>query len=460
MVQRPRLKTLVSLMCGAIILGSLTLITAGCQSSPGISIPGASTDPAGRSVITPSPSTTQQESANLEPTDDQVLSTPTLAPTATPSQLDVVVEDISQRVGIDQYSIFTLSGEELVNIIVSFLIVLTGSLFGVLFVNGLLWVADRTPAEFDYQMLASIENQLKWLITLILIDIATARLDFINPRLKQWLDLIYFSLFILVIASIIWKLIDYGLKRLPDQTSSLQNRNLLITFSPLIGRSLEVLIFLIALAIILQQFGVNLTALFAVLGLGGLAVSLAAKETFEDIINGFIILIDRPFQVGDRIKIETMNSWGDVVVIGSRTTQILTLDNRLVVVPNSVIGNSQLENYTRPDPKYRAELTLGIGYDSDIDQVIEIIERAVLSVAGISKQPPPFVRLEEFGDSAMIFRAFYWLKSYKDLELRTTVNKSIYQSLSKANIEMPFTTYDLNLNYQEPARKDDSNQSS
>jgi small-conductance mechanosensitive channel len=389
------------------------------------------------------------EESSAQSTEQQVLSTPTLAPTATPSQLDYVVDDITQRVGIDHLILFGLEGDSLINLLISLFIVLLGSLLGVLVVNAVLWLTKRTPPTFDDRLVESIDGQLKWLITLSLLQFATARLDFLDPVAKQWLNLIYFSLFVLVIASLVMKLIDYGLEGPLIRASSPQNRNLLITFAPLLRRLVQVAIFVVALAIILQNLGVNLSALLAVLGLGGLAVSLAAKETLEDMISGFIILIDRPFQIGDRIKLESMDSWGDVVAIGSRTTRIRTLDNRLVIVPNSVIGRSQIENFTYPDTNYRIDISVGIGYGSDIDQVIETIEKAVLSVPDVLEVPEPFIGFEEFGDSAMVFVIRYWLGSYSDIQVKTKVNKAIYQSLTEANIEMPFTTYDVNLAYKE-----------
>lgn len=204
---------------------------------------------------------------------------------------------------------------------------------------------------------------------------------------------------------------------------------------------------------------VNLSALLALLGLGGLAISLAAKQTLEDIISGFIILIDRPFQTGDRIKIDSMDTWGNVEIIGSRTTRIRTLDNRLVIVPNSTIVNNKVETYTSTNPEYQVVLSLGIGYGSDIDQVLEIIKQAIMSVSGVMESKPPIVDFLEFGDSAMNFRAVYWLENYTDLNPRTQVNKIISQALLAANIDMPFTTYDINLAYKEPPQAPQGEQS-
>jgi small-conductance mechanosensitive channel len=132
-----------------------------------------------------------------------------------------------------------------------------------------------------------------------------------------------------------------------------------------------------------------------------------------------------------------------------RTTRIRTLDNRLVIVPNSVIGQNQVENYTYPDPSYRIDVTIGVGYDSDIEQVERIIETAVLSVPEVMKSKPPIIELAEFGDSAMIFRALYWFKSYVDFRSKTEVNKAVYRALTEANIDMPFTTFDVNLAYKD-----------
>lgn len=436
-------------ICLILLIGMLAAMSTGCQRSPMRNTPTSSPTLTATATITPIPTTAPSEGSGAQPTEEQVLSTPTLAPTATPSPLDIVVEDVTQSIGIDNFSIFGLNADDLVNFIVSVLIVLLGGLLGVLFVEFMLWLLKLTPPDFDYRLVTTIEKQLKWLIVLFFIQFATARLAFLSPELKQWLDLTYFSLFVILIATIVWKLVDYGLEGPLLQASSPENRNLIITFTPLLSRSIQVLIFLVSLAIILQAFGVNLSALLAVLGLGGLAISLAAKESLEDIINGFIILIDRPFQIGDRIKIESMDTWGDIESIGARTTQIRTIDNRRVIVPNSIIGNSQVENYTGPDPSLRMEVSLGIAYGSDIDQVLEIIRNAILSVPGVMERQPPVVEFREFGDSAMIFRALYWLENYTDIRLRTQVNRSIYMALTEANIEMPFVTYDVNLAYKD-----------
>jgi len=424
-------------------------ISAGCQADTGHSIPSTLQPIKITPTMAPAQSSASPEETGAQPTEQPVLETPTPAPTATPGQLDYLVENITRDAGLNQLTVFGLNGEDLVNVFISVVIILLGGLSALVIVNGLRWFANRTPPKFDNRLVAILEQPLKLLVTLFFLQFATARLELLSPGLKQWLDLIYFAVYVLAFTILAWKLVDYALEDPLLRISSPDKRNLLITFTPLLRRSLQVLIILTGLAIVLQNFGFKLTALLAVLGLGGLAVSLAAKETLEDIINGFILLIDRPFQIGDRIKVESMDTWGDVEDISARTTQIRTLDNRLVIVPNSIMGNSQVENYTSSDPSYRVDVSLGIAYGSDIDQVIEILEGAILSVEGINNSEPPLVNFLEFGDSAMVFQIFYWLESYLDIRLRTKVNKAIIEALEEVHIEMPFTTYDINLAYKE-----------
>jgi small-conductance mechanosensitive channel len=429
-----------------LLVGFLIVMISSCRGNPESLYAFSLQTPTSTSTLTPLPQMTT--APDEQSVDEQVISTPTLAPTATPGTIDYIVEDISEDTGLDDVYILGISGENLVDLLLSAAIVVVGSVVGWLLVNGIVRLAKLTPPGFDDQLLAVTQQQIKWLFTIVLLQFATARLDYLSPELKQWLDLVYFSLLVITMATLILKLVEYGLEGPLTRAATPEQRDLLITFFPLFYRLAQVGIVFASLAIILQNFGFNLSALLAILGLGGLAVSLAAKETLADMISGFIILIERPYQIGDRIKIETMDNWGDVESIGMRTTRIRTLDNRLVIVPNSVIGRNQVENYTYPDPSVRVEVLLGIGYGSDLDLVEKTIEKAVLSVPGILKGELPVVELTEFGDSAANYRVRYWLKSYNDVQLQTKVNKAVYQALTEANIEMPFITYDVNLSYK------------
>ena len=202
---------------------------------------------------------------------------------------------------------------------------------------------------------------------------------------------------------------------------------------------------MIGAAFLLGHFGLNLAAVAAALGIAGLALSLAAQDTIADAISGFVILMDQPFRVGDRIEISELGTWGDVVEIGSRTTRIRTRDNRLVIVPNSTIGKHQVVNYTYPDPQYRVQIDIGIGYGTDIEKTRQLIIDTVRGLEGVLPDKPVDALYNEMGDSAAVFRVRWWIESYADTRLIfDQVNTALEGVLDEAGIEMPFPTQTIN----------------
>jgi len=217
----------------------------------------------------------------------------------------------------------------------------------------------------------------------------------------------------------------------------------------LLVRGGRVIVALVGISILLAHFGINVIACSAALGITGFALSLAARDTLTDMIAGLTILVDRPFRVGDRIEIQEVGTWGDVVQIGARTTRIRTRDNRMVIVPNSIISKSQVINYTFPDPRYRVQMDIGVGYGMDIEQVRRIIIDTVSRVEGVLTDKPVDALYVEMGDSAMIFRVRWWLESYVDTrQMFDQVNTALQGALDEAGIDMPYPTENLNLQVQ------------
>ena len=200
----------------------------------------------------------------------------------------------------------------------------------------------------------------------------------------------------------------------------------------------------------LSHFGITVTALSAMLILFALIISFGAKDIISDALSGFIILLDQPFRVGDVIAIEELNKWGDVVDIGTRTTRIVTRDNRSVVVPNSKIAASQIINYTFPDTRYRAHVDLRVAYGADFDQVRRVAESAVKGVEGVLADRPVDVLFREYGDSARLMRVRVWIDDmHEEMITIDRVNEALERALTEAGINIPFTSYDLNVKLEE-----------
>jgi small-conductance mechanosensitive channel len=249
-------------------------------------------------------------------------------------------------------------------------------------------IARKTPTPYDEIYLDSIKPYLRWLFGLIILYIATVRLQFLSPELKQWLAQIYYVLVVGLIVISLWKLVDIFSLWYEEKVKGQDERGGKEAVLLLSERAIRALLVMVGLILILDHIGFNISALLAAIGIGGLAISLAAQDTIANMISGVIILIDQPFRTGDRIEIQELNTWGDVVNIGLRSTRIRTLDNRLVIVPNSQISNNQVVNYTYPDPRYRIQSEIGVAYGTDLRVAREVIINALQGVEGVLPDKP------------------------------------------------------------------------
>jgi small-conductance mechanosensitive channel len=150
-------------------------------------------------------------------------------------------------------------------------------------------------------------------------------------------------------------------------------------------------------------------------------------------------LIDQPFRIGDRLELPSLDSWGDVVEIGMRSTKILSMENRMVVMPNSIIGKSQVVNYNYPDPSYFDIANVLVAYDNDVEQVEQLLTEAILSVEGVQKEREINTLLMELNETHMLFWAGWWVESYKDrFPVHGKVSKAIIQKLKEAEVVLPY----------------------
>jgi small-conductance mechanosensitive channel len=229
-----------------------------------------------------------------------------------------------------------------------------------------------------------------------------------------------------------------------DRESELERVNVLFS------RAARVMTVVVGLIVLLAHFGVNVTALSATLGLGGLAFTLAAQDTIADAIAGVIILIDRPFRVGDRIEIPGAGTWGDVLDIGLRSTRIRTSDNRVIILPNSSIGNNQVMNFSYPDPSYRSETHLSVADVADLEAIRHLIADAVGGIDGVLTDRPIDALYIEMGDYGPVFRVRWWIETYEILRRNLDqVHAALQVAFDEAGI--PFASITQNARLQADA---------
>jgi small-conductance mechanosensitive channel len=283
-----------------------------------------------------------------------------------------------------------------------------------------------------------------WLVVVLALQIAVNRLDFVAAARDDWSGRIFFVLYLSIGFIFAWRLVSnlftwYG-KEMAQRTETKLDEQLI----PFFRRVALIILTVIILTMLLGRFNVDVSAFVTTLGIGSLAIALAAQAALADTISGFVIMIDRPFRIGDRIEIRELDTWGDVVDIGLRSSRIRTRDNRMVIVPNSVIGKSLIVNHSYPDTQYRIQIHVGVDYSTDLELARQTIVEAVRGVEGVLPERPVEALFLEFGDSALIFRVRWWIESYVDTRrMFDRVNTALYKALDEARIMLPFPQYDV-----------------
>lgn len=206
----------------------------------------------------------------------------------------------------------------------------------------------------------------------------------------------------------------------------------------LIGFCLNgILIFMIA-----GQIGIDSASIVAILGSAGLALGLALQGSLANFAGSILILVMKPFKVGDYII--SPQAEGTVSIIGLVYTTLMTVDNKSVTVPNGVLSNSTVTNVTAMD-KRRVDLTVGIGYGSDLKKAKEILENIYLSHPKILKDSALSVFVDSLADSSVVLGARGWVKSEDYWNTKWEITEQIKLEFDKAGIEIPFNQMDVHI---------------
>ena len=202
------------------------------------------------------------------------------------------------------------------------------------------------------------------------------------------------------------------------------------------------LVLFIAILAILSHFRVDITSLVAVLGIGGIAVAFAAQETIANWIAGFILLVDKPFRIGDYIALDTEGlRAGTVVDIGLRSTRVKTKGNTLITIPNAEFTKRDIYNYTsNNDRKIKAYVSISIGYDNDVDKARKVLASLCKNVPGVLDKPDkPEVIVSGLGSHSVDLKLKVWIAdAFNKLEIESALYEKILKEFRKNRIEIPY----------------------
>jgi small conductance mechanosensitive channel len=251
-----------------------------------------------------------------------------------------------------------------------------------------------------------------------------------------WLIKILIAIAIVIVGRWASKFVTHLVKK------ALTKANVDETLTKFLGDITYVGLLILVFISALGTLGVSTTSFAAVLGAASLAIGLALQSNFSNFGAGALILLLRPFKVGDFV--ETAGISGVVESIGMFNTTFKTGDNRIILVPNSSIIGSNIINYSK-EPIRRIDLVIGIGYDDDIKLAKEILEKILKENEKVLDDPAPSVAIAELADSSVNFNVRPWVKREDYWGVRSEILEKIKEEFDKHGINIPYPQLDVHL---------------
>ncbi|MBS1319067.1 MAG: mechanosensitive ion channel family protein [Parabacteroides sp.] len=295
----------------------------------------------------------------------------------------------------------------------------------------------RTPNHLDNVIYYSLESPIKFAVMLLGIWIAIHRLVYPDNFVKT-IDNAYRILIVLDITWVFARLIGGLLEIYLRKESTGQTHKMM----PIIKRTALVLVWIIGIVMALSNIGVNISTLLGTLGIGGIAFALAAQDTVKNIFGAFTIFTDKPFNIGDTIRVDSFE--GTVIDVGARSTKIMDYDKRIITFPNYKITDANIINISS-EPRRRVVLNLGLTYDTTpekMKEALDILKAIPERVENVSSNPSDTTAVfTNYADSALVIMYIYFIEKQGDiLGVTSNMNMEILSSFNKAGLEFAFPT--------------------
>jgi len=299
-------------------------------------------------------------------------------------------------------------------------------------------IADHTKTEFDDLLIKTVDS-VGWPFYLFF-SLYFAFKFIVIPGI---LERIAFYLLLIVgicyVVKSIQRIIDYGFHKVIEKKQDPAIVNLL-------SKITKIVLWGIAIIIILQNLGYNISALAAGLGIGGLAIAFAIQNILGDIFASFSIYFDRPFKIGDFIIIGS--DMGTVRKIGIKSTRIQTLQGEELVISNKELTETRIHNYKKME-KRRIVFTLGVVYETSVEKLKRIPNIVKNVISDVNLAEIDRVHFNKFGDSSLNFEVVYYLKSsdYNEyMDTQQQINLAIKEEFEKEKIELAYPTQTIFIN--------------
>ena len=320
------------------------------------------------------------------------------------------------------------------------------AIFNAVVANRLKTFAEKTETEADDMAVAAIFSPLGLILPVVGIFFAVRTLLGVQPTWLGYADTGFRITTIFVVTWTMFKMLDAAAVFMGDLTSRTESK-LDDQLIPLIRKAAKTFLVILAFILTAQNLGYSVSGLIAGLGIGGLALAMAAKDTLANLFGSLMILIDRPFHVGDWITF----SGGDGVVeeIGLRSTRVRTFAKTVVSIPNAALANATVENHSLM-PKRRIKFTLGVTYESTVEQVEALvlnIEKYLKSNKDID-QEFMLVKFTTFNDSSLDLFVYCFTVTTdwtQHLSVKQDVNFKVMGLVEELGMGIAYPTHTVHL---------------
>lgn len=207
------------------------------------------------------------------------------------------------------------------------------------------------------------------------------------------------------------------------------------SFHSFIRSTVSILLWFVTLMIVAETLGIDATSLLALVSIAGLAISLSVQDTLANLAGGLTILGTHPFKVGDYVAIG--GTEGTIQEIGMVYTKLTTVDNRRIVVPNSIVADAEVTNYST-EPQRRVDLVISAPYSAPVEDVKAAILSVVTAHEKVLKDPAPFVRLSSYGDSAIEYTIRAWCENADYWDVYFDLLEQVKDGFDKNAISFPY----------------------
>ncbi len=298
----------------------------------------------------------------------------------------------------------------------------------------------KTKTEIDDIVLAIIKTPV-FVLVFTMGAVSSLKILPLPGEVISWIERIYGVIVALIITWLAYKIFRDVMMYIAKRYSEKTKTNLDDILVPILEKVGVVVIFIIGFIYIIGSFGYDITVFVAGMGIMGLIIAFAAQDSLSNFFAGFHILMDRPFKVGDMLLLEN-GDYCRVKDIGLRSTKLYnTFAHDIVIMPNNMLASQKIVNLTEPDVKFRVKIEIGVAYDSDVDKVKEILSEAANKEPEVIQEEgyKPYVRLIEFGDSALMFKVYTWVDDVSNQwKVAANIRETVLKRFREEGIEIPF----------------------